>query len=267
MESSERLAAARAALPEVAERYARLVEQLDDLSVPIPGSDWTVRDAAVHLSRHGHRYAAMVLGDFSVSAVPIDKEFLDARARAIIDDNPETDPKKLADQIRETYTHLLDRTAAVPADQTIEYFGGLRPDFATTVSVVVGEPVLHGFDVATAVGVPWPIDPAHAAIAWSGFGPWLPAIFQPAAAAGLDATYRIEVAGADGFFVRITDGSYDEPAAADAVDCVISADPVAAVLVTSGRLSQWPAIALGRIRFGGPHPELGPRFAPLFRFP
>jgi uncharacterized protein (TIGR03083 family) len=267
MEPSDRLAAAREALTVMAERYARLVEGLDDMSVPIPGSDWTVRDAAVHLSRHGHRYTAMVRGEFSVAAVPIDKEFLDARARAIIDENLETDPKKLADQIRESYALLIDLTATVPADRTIDYFGGLRPDFATTVSLVVGEPVLHGYDIATAVGVPWPIDPAHAALAASGWRAVYPAMFQPAAAAGLDATYRIEVAGTVGFFVRIADGTYDDATAPESVDCVVSADPVAALLVISGRISQWAAIALGLMTFAGPSPEVGPRFADLFRFP
>jgi uncharacterized protein (TIGR03083 family) len=267
MEPSERLTAAREALTVMAERYAWLVERLDDMSVPIPGSDWTVRDAAVHLSRHGHRYTAMVRGEFSVSAVPIDKKFLDARARAIIDENPTTDPKKLADQIRETYALLIDLTTTVPADQTIAYFGGLRPDFATVISLVVGEPALHGYDIATAVGAPWPIDPAHAALAVSALRVAYPAMFQPAAAVGLDATYRIEIAGTDGFFVRIADGTFDEPAAPESVDCVISADPVAALLVISGRLSRWPAIALGRLALTGDCPELGPRFFDLFLFP
>src|SRR5882724_1866380 len=103
MDPDTTLSAAREGLTVMTERYARLVEDLDDTSVPIPGSDWTVRDAAVHLSHHGHRYAAMISGEISVSAVPFDKKFLDARARSIIDDNPETDPKKLADQVRDSY--------------------------------------------------------------------------------------------------------------------------------------------------------------------
>jgi hypothetical protein len=42
---------------------------------------------------------------------------------------------------------------------------------------------------------------------------------------------------------------------------------VTALLVITGRLNQWPAIALGRLVFSGPRPELGPRFADLFVFP
>jgi hypothetical protein len=46
-----------------------------------------------------------------------------------------------------------------------------------------------------------------------------------------------------------------------------SPDPVTALLVITGRLSQWPAIARGRLTFTGHRPELGPRFADLFVFP
>jgi len=45
------------------------------------------------------------------------------------------------------------------------------------------------------------------------------------AAAGLEATYRIDVAGTDPFSVRIGDGAYEEISAGSPVDCVISADP------------------------------------------
>lgn len=267
MEPTEMLAAARDGLTVMAERYARLVEGLEDTSVPIPGSEWTVRDAAAHLCGNGHRYAALATGEGSYSAIQMDAAYMAARARSIIDDNPETDPKKLADQIRDGYEHLIAVTATIPADQPVDWIGGLRPTLASTVSIVLGEPILHGYDVAAAVGVPWPIDPGYAALALASYRVFYPAIFQPSASAGLEATYRIQIAGTDPFTVRIADGAYAEVPAASPADCVISADPAAALLVISGRLSQWPAIALGRITFTGDRPEIGPSFADLFVFP
>jgi hypothetical protein len=67
--------------------------------------------------------------------------------------------------------------------------------------------------------------------------------------------------------LRIADHIYGEPVAPPFVDCTVSADPVTALLIQSGRLSQWPAIALGRLTFTGECPQLGPRFAELFVFP
>jgi hypothetical protein len=94
-----------------------------------------------------------------------------------------------------------------------------------------------------------------------------PLTFRPRAAVGLQATFHIDVAGTEPFFVRIADHVYGEPVAPPFVDCTVSADPVTTLLIQSGRLSQWPAIALGRLTFTGERPEVGPRFADLFVFP
>jgi len=272
MEAIETLAAAREGLTDTAERCARLVEDLVNTAIPIPGSEWTVREAAVHLAGGPRMVAARATGQIEASAAPFDREIFAARMRSMFADNPENDPKKLADQIREGYAVLLEVAATIPADQPIPYYSGLRPAFADIASINLGEPLVHGYDIATAAGVPWPIDPEYAAVAVRGYQRLLYsmnafAAFQPAASVGLEATYRVEVEGTEPFHARIADGTYTQPEGPESVDCVISADPVTALLVTTGRLSQWPAIALGRLTFTGDRPELGPRFADLFVFP
>jgi uncharacterized protein (TIGR03083 family) len=266
MDAAEILAAARVGFAVTAERYAQLVQDVGDTSIAIPGSEWAVRDAAVHLAGANHRCAALAGGE--PSTVPTaDKQFLAARARKLIAENPETDGKKLADQIREGLGPLMAVTATVPADQPIAYHAGLRPTLAELVSIYLGEYILHGYDIAGAVGTPWPIDPGYAALAVGGFRACYPAIFNSTAAAGLEATYLLDTAGTDPFFVRITDATYEAAATPRAVDCIISDDPMTALLVMSGRLSQWAAIALGRLTFSGDRPEIGPRFTDLFVFP
>jgi putative sterol carrier protein len=63
------------------------------------------------------------------------------------------------------------------------------------------------------------------------------------------------------------DGTCQELSEATPADCVISADPVTAHLVCTGRLSHWPAIASGRLTFSGERPEIGPAFFDLFVCP
>jgi uncharacterized protein (TIGR03083 family) len=266
MEPGELLAAAREAFTVTVERYAQLVESVWDTSIAILASEWTVRDAAVHLAGSNHRMAA--LADGQASTVPtVDKQFLDARARKLIAENPETDGKKLADQIREGLERVMAVTATAAGDQPIVYHGGLQLNLAELLSLYLGEYLLHGYDVAVAVGTPWPIDPGYAALGVAGYRACYSGIFNPAFAAELEATYRLDTAGTKPFFVRIGAGTYDEPVAPQSIDCVISADPVTALLVMSGRLSQWAAIALGRLSFSGDRPEIGPRFTDLFVFP
>jgi uncharacterized protein (TIGR03083 family) len=263
---AEHLAAARRGLIAAVERYARMVEPLPAIDVPIPGSAWTVRDATVHLAGSHHRHLGYVSGD-TLPAATLDKELLDARTRAQIAENAEADPKMLAEQIRDGFAELLAVTAPVPADRPIAYHGGLTSNLADLSCVLLGEYLLHGYDVATALRLPWPIDPEQAALVVAAYRMAYRLTFQPAAAAGLRARYRLEIPGTAPFHVTVADGAYEEPARPPSIDCVIAADPVTALLVQSGRLSQWPAVALGRLTYAGPHPELGPRFAELFVFP
>jgi hypothetical protein len=202
-----------------------------------------------------------------MSAVPADKQFLDARMRSLIADNAETNAKALADETRDAIAHFLAVTADLPADHSVAWLAGVRATVAGIASVLLGEPILHGYELAAAVGVPWPIDTRYASLVLSGWRVLYPAIFQPAAAGDLAATYRLDVPGTEPYFAEIAGGAYRELSDAASVECVISMDPVTALLVMSGRLSQWPAIAIGAMTFSGDRPELGPRFADLFVFP
>lgn len=263
---AEHLAAARAGFTATVERYAQLMDSLPDTSIAIPDSEWTIRDAAAHVAGGTLRMTALAEGE--ASTVPtVDKEFLAGRARKLIAEIPETDGKKLADRMREALARVMAVTATRSGDQPIVFHGGLRMNLAELVSLYLGEYLLHGYDIAVATGSPWPIDPGYAALAVEGFRPCYSGIFNPAAAAGLEGTYRLDTAGTDPFFVRIGNGTCEQPSRSGSVDCVITADSVTALLVMSGRLSQWAAIALGRLAFSGRRPEIGPRFHDLFVFP
>jgi len=268
MEPNERLAAVRDGMTVMYERVARLIEEQDDLSMMIPGFEWTVREMAVHLAGGIRRYTALANGEYDLSALTFDKKMLDARARGLNADNPEADPKKLAEQIREGFELFMSVTAKVPAETPVSYYNGLRPNVAEIASVLLGEPVIHGYDIGTGVGAPWPIDPEYSVLflgVFQKFG--CSALFQPDRASGLDATYRVDIPGTESTFVRIVDRTCREVPADGPADCVISADPVTAHLVYTGRMKQWPAIALGQLTFSGARPEIGPGFFDLFVCP
>jgi uncharacterized protein (TIGR03083 family) len=264
--SAPALTAAREGYAVTVERYAQLIESVADTSIAIPDSEWTVRDASAHLAGGTHRMTALAEGESST--VPrVDKEFLAERARRLIGEIPETDGAKLAGRIREGLARAMAVTATRSGDQPISFYGGLQLNLAELVCLYLGEYLLHGYDVAVALGMPWPIDPGYAALAVSGFRPCYPGIFTPACADGLDVTYQLDTAGTDPFFVRISEATCERSAATGPVDCVITADSVTQLLVMSGRLNQWTAIALGRLTFSGQRPEIGLRFNDLFIFP
>lgn len=260
------LDAARFALRDLSGRTADLVRSLPSAAVPVPGSAWTVRDTAVHLMHNGTLYAEIAAGMPS----PLHAVDPDACAEfngAYIADIGETDPAKLADLVGDAVDRLLDATAGRPGELGVPYHLGITLDLARLVCVSVGEHVLHGLDIATALGVPWPIDPAHAALVLYGYAPLFGEILDPDTTAGHTAAYGIDMRGAGQFTVRFTDGAYALEEAGGSVDCTISAQPVAFLLVGSGRMSQWTAMALGLLEFGGDRADLGPGFAQLFRYP
>lgn len=91
---------------------------------------------------------------------------------------------------------------------------------------------------------------------------------NPATTVRHTAGYGLELKTGERFTVRFVDGEYGvEPPDSGPVDCTITADPVAFLLVGSRRMTQWQAIALGLMEVGGDRPDLALKFLDLFLFP
>jgi uncharacterized protein (TIGR03083 family) len=274
------LGEARAAIKSVACRTADLLGSLPSAIVPIPGSEWTVRDAAVHLANYSAIYSEIANGVLS----PI-KGLVDAHSRPVrngvhyrdaialnsarrLADVPETDPAKLAKLVLDGARRLIDTTAGRPDDQPVSFHCGFPFTLAGLVCSDLAEHILHGYDIATAVGLPYPIDPAHAALVVAGVAPLFALCLNPETTEGLTVAYEVDLRGAGRSLVRFVDGDYRlEPADSGPVDCIISVDPVAYMLVGAGRISRSSAIALGLISANGARPELALRFNDLFIYP
>jgi uncharacterized protein (TIGR03083 family) len=274
MDPDDILAAARRGLEAVAGQTADLLCSLPDVDVPIPGSAWTVRDTAAHLVAWTAVYGEMANGMPSPVQLPagVDgaryRDTLAEESRQRLIDMPETDPAKLARLVLEEAGRFVYTTAGRPGDQPVSFHGGVPTNLAGLVCTCLGEHVVHGYDMATATGVPWPIDPAHAALIHSGWGPLYSLCVNRSAAAGQSVAYEVELRGLGRAVVRFADGEYRaEPSGSGSVDCTVSADPVAYLLVVAGRLSQFSAIALGLLSAGGARPELALRLGNLFIFP
>ena len=257
----------RTALSVVSARTAGLVESLPDTAVPIPGSVWTVREAAVHLVVVGFRYAGMVHGERNhyPSLAPEECARLNDQFNA---DIPESDPGKLAALMREGTESFLAATAPCDDTRDVVYDCGAVITIPHLVGTALAEHLLHGYDMALAVGQPWPIDPHHAALGVFGSGPRYGLCLNPSTTAAHTAGYAIELTTGERVTIRFVNGDYRlEPPGSGPVDCTITADPVAFLLVGSGRVSPWTAIALGLLEAGGDRPERALGFNNLFLFP
>jgi hypothetical protein len=193
----------------------------------------------------------------------------------LVRSDPKRDVAVLADRIEARAEEYFSECAGKDPDE-------LRPWLVEGVTLrrssltchLLNETVVHGYDIARADGRKWKIKPSHAAMVLGQFivpviqGLDARAIVDGDRAAGLQATYDLRIRGGDRFYFIFDDGRLriEEPSSRS-VDCHISADPVAFLMVIWDRQSQWTAIAKGQLMAWGRKPLLGPRLRLLVRNP
>jgi uncharacterized protein (TIGR03083 family) len=267
MDATELLSRTRAAMVGATQRVADLMASIPDPLALAPNSPWTVRDFAAHLILAGGQYTDMAHGVpspyQSVEPTYLHAEFTRRQA-----DITETDPTKLSRLFVDAMEGFLDATSDIPGDTPVIMHGQNPHTAAGMAGILLGEELLHGYDIATAIGRPWPIDPADTELVLAGYAPVFGWVVNPDTTRGLSAGVGIELRGLGEMTVRFTDGVFGlEEGGAAPVDATISADPVAFLLVGTNRLSRHQAIALGLLSVGGNQPDLAMGFPDLFLYP
>jgi uncharacterized protein (TIGR03083 family) len=258
--------ALRAALQSASGRVAGLIRELSDPQVKIRGSDWTVGEIAVHLA-----FATRLLTLLSQGAeIPYgdgSKEGIAAANAVSLREFPERSPSRLADTIVEQTRALLEATADVSQDRmVVSPMGPMNLD--TLVSYALTHLLQHGSAIARAVGRPVPVEPSHVPLTLPFITQSMPRFVHGEAAGSLVACFELRVRGGPRFALAFDRGRLTlSPTPTRAVDCYISADPVALFLVGMGVVGQWGPILTGRIVAWGRKPWLAFRFVGLFEVP
>lgn len=249
-------------LDEAVGRVAGLLRAAPGPEAPVPGLEWDVGTLGAHLVTIPQRYLALVAGD----PVEWPGEMAPFNER-LIAELGERDPEKLAALLEQGHTALME-AAGEDGARPIRWFFDVDMDIATLGAIGLGELVVHGLDLARAVGQRWEITRDQAATALLGLAPVLPHFLNEDVAGGLTATFHVRLRGVDDMTFALRDGALTiERGRTARPDVVISADPVAYLLVGYGRASQWPAILTGRLAAWGRKPWLAFRFANLFQRP
>lgn len=240
--------------------------------VPALG-DWDLGQLAVHISHAIDTTTAMAKGGGNLLG---DIWQLSSLSGVMIQGEGRRSLAEVADRIDVGVAAFLDAMAEGGGDGD-----ALRPWLVAGTALplsaltceVLSELTVHGLDVARAIGAPWPIDPAHAVLIVSGFlFPSLNALGRSVvdqAAAGLvRARFAVHLRGGGRAWLRFHDGDFlVEPSPQGLVDCHLSVDPAAFLLVSWGRTSQWPAIARGQLLAWGRKPWLALKLRSWLRNP
>ncbi len=192
-----------------------------------------------------------------------------------VNSDPERNLRVIADRIEgraaEFFAEQAGRSADEPRPWLVE---GVFVPRAVLTAHLLNETLMHGQDIARAAKRPWPIDRAHAAMVFGGFIVEVMKALDPRAfvdpkrGKGVRAVYDIRLRGSDSFVFAFDDGELRvDPEPRPRIDCSLSADPLALLMVAWGRTSQWRAIARGQLVAWGRKPWLGPRLRLLIRNP
>lgn len=265
----------RSALGAAAGRSGDLIRAVDDMRLPVPGSAWTVGEAAAHLVIGLRGYTDAACGEakqwleLTPPAGSYSERVTGLNALTVAAE-PERDPAGAAEAIAGGVGEFLAATEPLGPSEAIPtpwYAEEATLSVAEATALLLGEQLVHGHDIARAGGrtPQWPIPPEEARLALRGVPPMMSLAADPVRVAGLTATYQVRIGRVPAFVVRVADGKVvAEPVGSQPVDCYLAADPVALLLVGYGRMSQWRAVARGDLLAWGRRPWLGLRFKSLF---
>lgn len=238
-----------------------------DADVPVPGLAWTVAETAAHLVALLRQSAAFASGARDGAA---ERAALPASAgigeRMALANARELDRlgERRIPVLRQLLESSVDEYAAVIAGHrdggAVETaFGPEDPEVMT--AALVAEQLVHGFDLARAVGRRWTIDPDAARLALTGLAPLLPYMVDAEAIREVRARIEVRIAGAPPFTLVLDHGRAAVEPADGHCDCWIQAQPVPYLLTGYGRVNRWLPLLRRQIRAGGRRPWIAARLA------
>jgi hypothetical protein len=261
------------ALRDAVGRSADLWRQIDRPDAPAPGLKWTAAETAAHvvgdlrdytqaLTRHANGYMT------HANRPTESPSRLSAKVNARhLDEVPERNLHRLADMLVQTAGSYLEAAASADTSVAIPTPNGLVIGPSTMASLLLGEQVIHGLDIARAANMPWTIESEDALMVIPGVLTVAPQYLRPRRAAGVRVSFELRMRGGASYRLAVDNGAAVVTAAGDKADCVISADPVAFLLLGYGRIPRLSPVLRGQLRPGGRRPWLAMKFATLLSRP
>ncbi|MFF4977368.1 maleylpyruvate isomerase family mycothiol-dependent enzyme [Streptomyces sp. NPDC001083] len=255
-----------AAIRETAREIAALLRRDADMERPVPGSRWSVGEAAAHLAQANELMAQLAAGQPRAYGDGTPQSLAAANERALA---------AFGERRAQPLAEMIETQAAayLKAWDTGAARGTLLTPLGPMTADVLGSYLLthmlgHGYDLARALGRPHMIDRARVGLTVPFLLTAMPRVTDPARAAGLSARYTIRLRGGGRFGVTVADGAVRvDPRPPARPDCTILTEPVTFLLMALGRRGQWSALGRGGITVWGRRPWLAPRFPGLFKAP
>jgi hypothetical protein len=239
----------------VVEEIASMLQGVEDTSIPVPRSEWTVGDHGAHLA-----YTNIGFGMF---AMGLEYPYGDGTRAGLAEANEsflygfdERGGPELAQHLRVGVKNFLAQVAVQPPDK--ECFSPLgRMPLSTLTSYFLIHNLMHGSAISAGLNRPFPARPEHMPMVWPLLVHAFPTFVTESSMRGLLGCVHVHVKGVlDAVFEM--DGSrlvlLDAPTGS--VDCYVEAEPVHYFLVMMKMLTVEEAVALEQISISGADPAL-----------
>ena len=250
-------------------RFTSLVRAIEKPDDRTRGLDWSLGDTAAHVLLT-IRYD---LGNLVGSRRPyevVDGDFLRSGTRnnaEALRNEPERDTKKIADLIDEAMETFIEEAERRGPRAPAPLAGNKAMTVANLVGTILGEVILHGYDIARTIGEDLEIDPQAARLAVYATTATLPLAVDKKTTASLDVRLEMRIRGGERFTVHIDHGEARTEPISNNADLYMSADPVAYLLVGFGRTGPWAQVFSGKMLAWGRRPSLATKLPTYFRNP
>jgi uncharacterized protein (TIGR03083 family) len=264
------LNATQVALVAATRRTSDLLREARDGRRAVPNLAWTVGETAAHLVTILQHSRGFVIGEEdAMRYATLDPDAGTFAERSVaanslmLEEFTERDPLRLAELLTASVEEFVAVGDRRRPDERVLIEAGLSMTVPAMTAVLLGEELVHGLDIARALGQPWSIARRDAILVLSASMTMVPEIIDRQGTAGVHASVELRLRGGPRYRVRIDDGTAILTDNEGSVDCWINADPVAALLLGYGRIQQWGQILRGRLIVGGSKPWLVVRFGNL----
>jgi hypothetical protein len=268
-------------------RVTALMRSVRNPSAPSVGH-WSLAEVAMHLSQAWLVVPCMSQADLSgvwewfpgleggagESLVRTLGDLADATSLGV-DTDSERDLAVIADRIEERAAAYFDACGRAAGEDELPWLvQGSRLSRVAMTCHLLNETVMHAYDIARADGQRWEIDPDSARIVLEGFILDVMRALDPRAlvdqerAGSVRAAFELRMRGGGRHVFVFDRGEVRvESPGSRRVDCTISAEPAAMLLVVWARKDQWWAIARGKLTTWGRKPWMALRFRGMLRNP
>lgn len=250
-------------------RFGALVRAIEDPDQRARGLDWSVADVAAHTMQAFHYDLDNIRGTGEPYPI-VDGDLIKSGTlhnKQLLEEEPERDPGKLAEGFDAVLEEFVTEAASRDPKQPVRISQGATTTVATVVGILLGELILHGYDIAQTIGKSLTIDPEAARQAVYSTASTLALAVNEETTRDLDVRLEMRIRGGKRFVVHIDHGSARTEPAGGKVDVVMSGDPVAYLLVGYGRQGPGPQVLKGKMLSWGRRPLLATKLPVFFRQP